>query len=119
MFNKIMIGDREVSLNAVASCDLYYRQIFHEDPTKLQYSPDFDEAAMIGFCQRMGFIMAMRSEKSRQEMMTLNEDAFFDWMDEFDRVDLLNALPDIKRTYEGQMVTSSEAKKNTDQLTEN
>lgn len=118
MFNRIIIGDREVALKSVASCDLYYRQIFHEDPTKLQYSDDFDEPAMISFIQRMGFVMAMCSQRSRAEMMELNEDAFYDWMDEFDRAELMAALPDIKRTYEGQSVTTADAKKNTDQLSE-
>lgn len=118
MFNKVMIGDREVPMKSVASCDLYYRQIFHEDPTKLQYSPDFDEAAMINFTQRIGFVMAMCAEQTRAEMMKLNEDAFYDWMDDFDRADLMQALPDIKRTYEGQSITTSESKKNIDQPSE-
>lgn len=118
MFNKIMIGDREIPMKSVASVDLSYRQIFHVDPTELQYSPDFNESAMISFCQRMGFVMAMAAQKSREEMAQLNEDAFFEWMDEFDRADLMSALPDIKRTYEGQSVTTSTAKKNTDQPSE-
>ena len=118
MFNKITVGDREIPMKSVASVDLYYRQIFHEDPTKLQYSPDFDEAALINFCQRVGFVMAMAAQKSREEMSQLNEDAFFEWMDEFDRAELMSALPDIRRTYEGQTVTTSEAKKNIDQPSE-
>lgn len=118
MFNKVMIGEREVGMKSVASCDLYYRQIFHEDPTKLQYSEDFDEAATIGFVQRMGFVMAMCAERSRAEMAELNEDAYFDWMDGFDRADYMSALPDIKRTYEGQQLTTTDAKKNTDQPSE-
>lgn len=119
MFNKVRIGEQEVGMKSVASCDLYYRQIFHEDPTKLQYSEEFDEPSMINFIQRMGFVMAMCAKKNRTEMTALNEDAFLDWMDDFDRADYMAALPDIKRTYEGQMLTTADAKKNIDQQSEN
>lgn len=118
MFNKIKIGEKEIGFAAYAGCDIFYRQIFHEDPTALQYAPDFDEPKMIGFIQRMGFVMAMLAEKPLAEMRKLNEDAFVEWMCGFDRADYMAALPDIRATYEGQMLTTSDAKKNTDQPSE-
>lgn len=119
MFNTIKIGEKEVAFMAYAGCDIFYRQIFHEDPTRIQFSEETDAAAAINFFQRMGFVMAMCAEKSVTEMKKLNEDAFIDWMCQFDRMSLMNALPDIRATYEGQMVTTSEAKKNTDPQSEN
>ena len=113
MFNIVNIGNERVPMLAMASVDLYYRQIFHEDAIKLQSGKDFDEGGLIVFLQKMGFVMAKFAElKDRIAMAKLNEDNFAEWLDRFDRVDYLNALADIRRTYEGQMLTDADAKKN-------
>lgn len=119
MYNKIVIGKKEVPMLSMASVDLYYRQIFHEDAIKLQSGKNFDEGDLINFVMRMGFVMAKFAElKDRKEMAKLNEDAFLDWLDQFERTDYLEALADIRATYEGQSLTESDAKKNNAELTE-
>jgi len=111
MYNEIKIGDKVVPMLSMASTDLYYRNIFHEDAIKLQTSSQ-DEGDIINFVMRMGFVMAKFAElKDRKEMNKLNEDAFLDWLDQFERTDYLNALVDIRLTYEGQSVTHSDTKK--------
>lgn len=113
MFNIVSIGDERVPMLSMASVDLYYRQIFHEDAIKLQSAKDFDEGALIVFLEKMGFVMAKFAEtKDRKAMLKLNEDNFLEWLDRFDRLDYLNALADIRATYEGQMLTDADAKKN-------
>ena len=97
MFDTIKIGEQDVRMSSVAYCDVVYRQIFHEDPTALQYSADFDEPAMINFLQRMAFVLAMCAEKSFSDLRTLNEDAYFEWLGQFGRYELLNALGDVRR----------------------
>lgn len=120
MYNIIKIGEQSVPMLAMASVDLYYKQIFHEDAVKLQSGKNFDEGDLINFLQRMGFVMAKFAElKDRKAMFKLNEENFFDWLDQFERVDYLQALGDIRLTYEGQAVTSSDAKKNNDAPSEN
>lgn len=115
MFNVVKIGSEDVPMLAMASVDVYYRQIFHEDAIKLQSGKDFDEADLINFLERMGFVMAKFAElKERKAMAKLNEEAFLDFLDRFDRADYLNALGDIRDTYEGQNITNSDAKKNSD-----
>lgn len=119
MYNVVKIGEKDVPMLCMASCDVYYRQIFHEDCIKLQSKSDFDEGDLINFVQRMGFVMAKFAElKDRKEMLKLTEDSFLDWLDQFDRVDYLNALADIRMTYEGQQLPVADAKKNTDQPSE-
>lgn len=111
MYNEIKIGEKVVPMLSMASTDLYYRNIFHEDAIKLQTSSQ-DEGDIINFVMRMGFVMAKFAElKDRKEMNKLNEDAFLDWLDQFERTDYLNALVDIRLTYEGQSVTHSDTKK--------
>lgn len=119
MFNIVKIGDRDVPMLSMASVDVYYRNVFHEDPMRIQTEENTDAGIMIGFIQRMGFIMAKYAElKDRKEMLRLNEDAFYEWMDGMERNDLINALPDIQATYEGQAITSATAKKNNEDSTD-
>lgn len=100
---------------AVASCDDDYRHIFHEDAIKAQ-TKEMDEGDLINLFMRMGFVMAKSAEiRDRKERRNLNEDSYLDWLDGFERADYINALPDIRATYEGQRLTTSEEKKSTDQ----
>lgn len=115
MFNNVKIGDKTVPMLSMASVDVFYRNIFHEDPMKLQMETE-DAGALINFHTRMAFIMAKYAEcHDRREMAKLNEDSFLDWLDQFDRMDLMAALEDVMKTYNGQALTASEAKKNTEE----
>ena len=111
MYNLIRIGEKDVPMLSMASVDIYYRNIFHEDAIKIQTSTQ-DEGDIINFVMRMGFVMAKFAElKDRKEMNKLNEDSFLEWLDQFERGDYLNALVDVRLTYEGQSVNHSDAKK--------
>ena len=113
MYNEVKIGSKSVPMLAMASVELYYKQIFHEDAIKLQSGKNFDEGDLINFVMRMGFVMAKFAEtKDRKAMAKLNEDAFLDWLDGFERPEYLEALADIRATYEGQSLTEADAKKN-------
>ena len=119
MYNIVKIGNRDVPMLSMASVDVYYKHIFHEDPIALQVSEDQNVGAMLNFTMRMGFVMAKFAElKDRKEMLKLNEDSFLEWMDEFERNELIEALPHVQMTYEGQSITKSEAKKNNEEPTE-
>ena len=119
MFNIVKIGTQEVPRLSMASVDYYYKNIFHEDPIKLQVAEGNDAGDMITFIQKMGFVMAKFAElKDRKEMSKLNYDSFLEWADKFDRGDLFGALEDIQATYEGQTIASSTAKKNNGELSE-
>lgn len=112
MFNIVKIGGTDVPMLSMASIDVYYRNVFHEDPLKLQTEEQSPSEA-VAFYQRMGFIMAKFAElKTREGMRELREDDYLDWLDTFDRLELMNALSDIQKTYDGQAVTNAEAKKN-------
>lgn len=119
MYNIVKIGDKEVPMMSMASVDIYYRNVFHRDALKTQVGA-MDEADSVNFVLEMAFIMAKFAElNDRKEMLKLNEESFIEWLDQFDRVDLINALPDAQKTYEGQMLETADAKKNTDALSVN
>ena len=121
MYKEVKIGDKTVPMLSMASVDLYYKNIFAEDPIKLQTS-EIDSGDMINFTVRMGFVMAeFAKRKERKEMLKLNEEAFYDWMDQFPREDLydMDKLVEIHDVYEGNITSTSESKKEEDQETEN
>ncbi len=110
MFKNVRIGEKDVPMLSMASVDLYYKNVFEEDPLVFQQKMGPGEA--IGFVQRMGFIMAKYAEvKERKEMLKLSVEAYYDWMEQFERSDLLLALEEIKNVYDGQSASSAEAKK--------
>lgn len=117
MYAVVHIGEHDVPMLAMASADLYYRQVFHEDPVELQASDKIEDPAVsIHFYSRMGFIMAKFAElKRREEMRKLNEDAFIDWLDQFDRGAFYDALGAIGSVYNGQDPALTDGKKKDDQ----
>ena len=116
----IAIGDQTVEMASNGAIDIIYRQVFHEDAVKLQYEmADDDVAGMLNCMIRMGFVMAKAAEiSSARELMQLTEDDFVDWLMQFDRAEYVGALPQIRDVYEGQRITTSDAKKNQDQQTD-
>lgn len=114
MYQEIMIGGKAVPMLAMASVDVYYKNIFHEDPVKAQLTENTED--LVSFVQKMGFVMAKFAElKDRKEMAKLNEDSYLDWMDGFERMDYMNALPEIRMVYENQKIPSSKEKKRADE----
>lgn len=115
MYNIVKIGEKDVPMLSMASVDIYYRNIFREDPIKLQSTME-DDGDLVNLMYKMGFVMAKFAElKDRKEMAKLTEGDYLDWLDGFERTDYLNALLDVRLTYEGQTLASADAKKNTDE----
>ena len=114
MYRTIHIGERDVPMLSMASVDVYYRNIFQEDPIAMQ-AKGMDDGETIVFIMKMGYVMAKFAElKDRKDMSSLNEDSYLEWLDGLERSDYLAALPDIRAVYEGQNLGSSEVKKTGD-----
>ena len=47
MYNLVKIGEKTVPMMSMASTDLYYRNIFHEDAIKLQTAKELDEGDLM------------------------------------------------------------------------
>ena len=112
MYDIVRIGERDVPMLAMASVDIYFRHCFGVDPLTIQTRENPETAEIISLFQQMGFIMAKFAEtKSRKEMLKLNEESYLEWLEQFERADLIAALPDIRAVYDGEKRTSSEEKK--------
>ena len=118
MYNVVKIGDKAVPMLSMASVDKYFKNIFGDDPIKMQ-AKGLDEAEAIDFISRMGYVMAKFAEiANKKDMVKLNEDDYLEWLGQFERNEFFLALPDMQKTYEGQLVTDADAKKNNAELTE-
>ena len=65
---------------------------------------------------KLAYVMAKQAEKA--DMTKLNNDTFMKWLEDFETTDFFEVTDDILNLYSGQMSTTSEAKKNTDQQSE-
>lgn len=104
----IRIGSKDVGMTANAASPYLYKQIFHQDFLKEAQQPDVDASIF----ERMGFVMAKQAEGLKlDELLKLNETAFFEWLMEFEPLEILNATAEISNLYMGQTATSSVPKR--------
>lgn len=110
LYGNIKIGDREYKMCCAASVNLAYYNIFHEDFMS-QMNPEEPTKAITPFT-KMAFVMAMKGEKSKDEMRKLTAADYEAWMDEFSFGDLVAAMPQIQSLYLGSATGTVDAKKN-------
>lgn len=113
---KIQIGNREVEMLAVSSCNYFYRRLFNEDPFEIQAqaaSSAGGGAMGITFAMQMGFIMKAMAEAhgDRSAMNALSIDDYLDWIDLFDTYDFAEPSGAIIGLYASQNKQHSSEKK--------
>ena len=104
MKGTITIGSREVGMLANAASPYIYKHIFHEDfLAKLQAdNPETD------LFQKMAYVMTMQNEHEKMsDLLKLNEDGFYEWLMDFDPMDLLYATDEISKLYLAQKESTS------------
>lgn len=114
MKQTVRIGDQEVDMLATAASDIYFYELFHEDPIKITMEGNA-EGGVYKMLHKMGFIMAMQAVKERKEMIKLTFEDYVKWADQFDRSDYAEAIAEIRLVYERQKDGESEPKKGEDQ----
>ena len=108
MYGSIKIGNKEIEMLANGATPFWFNQIFHED--------FFTEAGKLGsdgvtanVFTRVAFVMAMQA--AEKDMKKVNEGQFMKWLEQFDAMDLPNALPDVLEFYQKQSKGTATAKK--------
>lgn len=97
MFNTVKIGDHEVEMTANAATPYRYQQIFHEDYLKKITGKEKTDPH--DFFVKMGFVMAMQAAK--KDMSKLNEESFFEWLEQFGVSDAFAAADQIADVFNG------------------
>ena len=117
LYGMVKIGDKEYRMCSAASVNVAYFNIFHEDFMSLM-NPEEPTKAITPFI-KMAFVMAMKGEKSRDEVDKLTKADYEAWLDEFTMGDLVNAIGDIQALYLGSSVSTAVSKKNSVEPTDN
>ena len=95
----VKIGEKEVGMVANAASPYIYKQVFHEDfLTKLQAKePETD------LFQKMAYIMAKQAElPNLSDLMKLTEQGFYEWLLQFESMDVLYSIEEIAKIYLAQ-----------------
>lgn len=107
MKGTVEIGGVGIEMVANAASVYVYRQIFKEDfLLKAQEKhPDAD------IFTKMGFVMAKQAQTDKMsELMQITIDEYYEWLVQFEPLDVLNAAGDISNLYMGQEVGLSTPK---------
>lgn len=101
MIGRVQIGEHGVDMLATASTPYRLKQIFGIDYFQVvtaKKQPDATE--MTDLYIKLGFVMAKQAEKA--DMNAVNEAAFFDWLDQFEPLEVALAVNDISNIYDSQ-----------------
>lgn len=103
MKTAIKIGSKEVEMVANAASPFVYRQIFKKDFFSETQKPEVDVNVFV----EMGFVMSLQASKHAGELMKTSLDEFYVWLEQFDQMDMINAMPAIGEFYTSQEKTTS------------
>lgn len=104
MYGKVQIGNETVEMVANAASPYIYKQIFREDFLKKIREPDPDPDLF----QKMGYVMMKQAEvKGMPELMKLNIDGYYEWIMQFNPMDILAASDKISEIYLAQTVSGA------------
>lgn len=109
MQREIQIGTKMVPMRATASTSLRYKAVFRGD-LLTELARKKPEAENVPIVQQLAFIMSKSAEGANMNALTLND--YIDWLDQFETLDLVEALPAALDLYMESAAPSSEAKKN-------
>lgn len=99
MFGVVKIGNKEVKMVANAASCYVYRQLFKEDflLKAQEKTPDPD------IFQKMGFVMAKQAETNKMsDLMKIPIDEYYEWLMQFEPLDVITAAGEISNLYMGQ-----------------
>lgn len=99
MTRTVMIGDKEILMQADAFTPIHFHSVFKEDLLKLTDSFGADDFSTDTYLLygKLGFVMAKRAEG--EKMSTLTPEMFEDWFSSFEFIDMTEALMNIADLY--------------------
>ena len=104
MYKDIQIGSKTVGMAANALSPYLFKQVFRSDFLKEVQKETPDEDLFV----KMGFIFAKQAElKTISDLTRLNEQNFYDWLQDFEPLDVLLASGEISGLYYTQAESSS------------
>ena len=105
MFKTLNIDGKEIEFSANAATPFRYRQIFHKDLLSILGNEEKAQNEGVEAVTELAFIMAKQAEKA--DMGKLNEEMFFEWLEGFGSMAVVNNAEDILNIYMESTETTS------------
>lgn len=109
MQKDIKIGEETIPMRATAATAYRYRQVFRSDLLIELTNKDAPDAAKVETFQRLAYIMAATA--AGEDMNALSEAGYLEFLDRFDYMDLIEAMPEVVGLYISSKSNTSQAKK--------
>ena len=97
MTKQIVIGSKTVEMLANAATPYYYTQIFGEEFFDIVSGETTDGKATAVF-QQLAYVMFCQAAETVKKA---SKDGFFDWLEDFEPMDLTEAIGEIANVYYG------------------
>ena len=110
MYREIKIGEMSIPMKATAATALRYRHVFGQDLMTEFQSVGQDSGLGMSALQQLAFIMACAADPEK-DMNKLNDEAYMEWLDNFEPLDFAESVEDIVDLYVGNTKSLSEVKK--------
>lgn len=92
MNKDIKIGDKSIKMSGNAATAIRYKQVFNKD-LLLSLSKMSEGNYDVEVVQELGFVMAKAAEGA--SFMALTIDDYITWLEQFEQIDVYQAMPDI------------------------
>lgn len=107
----VNISEQGVEMLATASTPIRLRQVFGIDYFATVTQKNVGEAQMLDLYSKLAFIMAKQAEGG--DLSKITEAQYYEWLDQFEPLDVVLAVPEISALYDRQAQTTSTPKKAT------
>lgn len=109
MFKVVKIGEKDVPMLSNAATPYRFKQMYGMDlMNEMSKLDETKPTEAIEVVEQLAFIMSKAAEKA--DMNMLNMGMYYDWLEQFDSDDMINAFSDIVTLYIGNIKTSSKSK---------
>lgn len=109
MYGVVKIGDVDVEMVSNGATPYRFKQIFREDYFRIATKKNRDASENVDTMIKVGFVMAMQAKKA--DMAKLNEESFYQWLEQFGTFDVISVVPDITDIMNGNEETKADPKK--------
>lgn len=110
MYREIKIGKNTIPMLANGATPIRYRMVFKKDLiNEFQQVEGNNYSIAVDTLSELAFIMAQAAQM--EDMSKLNMEVYIEWLEQFEPLDLTEAVEEIVDLYMGNSETISEVKK--------
>lgn len=109
MYKEVKIGSQNIPLRASGATPVFYKMLFHRDILQIMKKAKEDTSQLGDCTSELAFVMAKQAEKA--DMTKLSYEAYIEWLDTFESMDLIMSSLDIMEVYMAGQETTSQIKK--------